>query len=309
MNKETRKMNNQNLPVAATQAAPLPINSVQDMQTLGQVLAASNLFGKRNPAEGLAIVAMCQQKRISWLDFMQNFHMIQGVVSKKTDAIIADFHRAGGTHRVLSRTADKAECYFKMGDTDYTSTITWQDCLAEPFVYVGKENDVLAMLQRGQTPPLKAKYSTPRARMQMLWARCVSDGVRVVAPECVQGIYTPEETSDFVDVQPCTPSPTTGIATPAPSSGAPSATVQGVAVSPSPLADPSVCPCGPLMGKPWAEMETKMLQLALSTPNPEITTEMQDRIRAILAERERSAAPASNDGQAVLDQTKEPAND
>ena len=231
-------MSNQNLPTLAAQpAALLPVNSVQDLQTLGAVLAQSNLFGKRNPAEGLAIVAMCQQKRISWLDFMQNFHMIQGVVSKKTDAIIADFHRAGGTHRVLSRTADKSEAVFRLGDCEYTSTITWEDCLAEPFVYVGKENDVLAMLQRGQTPPLKAKYSTPRARMQMLWARCVSDGVRVVAPECVQGIYTPEETSDFVEVQPA--------ARPI------QATVSPSPVAPSPdgqaaLAQPSVevCPCG-----------------------------------------------------------------
>ena len=294
-------MNPQNLPtVAAQPASLLPINSVQDLQTLGQVLASSNLFGKRNPAEGLAIVAMCQQKRISWLDFMQNFHMIQGVVSKRTDAIIADFHRAGGTHCVLSRTADKAECYFKIGNTEYTSTITWQDCLAEPFVYLGKENDVLAMLQRGQTPPLKAKYATPRARMQMLWARCVSDGVRVVAPECVQGIYTPEETSDFVEV------PYT--AAPAPAAPAHSAAreVQGVA-SPSPLADPSVCPCGPLMGKPWAGMETKMLQLALSTPNPEITTEMQDYIRSILIEREKSTSTA-NPQTANTEAEKEQAN-
>ena len=282
-------MNPQNLPtVAASPAATLPINSVQDMQTLGQVLAQSNLFGKRNPAEGLAIVAMCQQKRISWLDFMQNFHMIQGVVAKKTDAIIADFRRAGGTHRVLSRTAEKAEAYFKLGDTDYTSTITWQDCLAEPFVYVGAEKDVVPMLLRGQKPPLKAKYSTPRARMQMLWARCVSDGVRVVAPECVQGIYTPEEASDFVEVS-YTPANTTS-ATPAPAARSSVREAQGVA-SPSPLAaDPAVCPCGPLMGKPWADMETKMLQLALSTPNPEITTEMQDCIRAILVEREKATS-------------------
>ena len=42
------------------------------------------------------------------------------------------------------------------------------------------------------------------------------------------------------------------------------------------------------MGKPWAEMDTKTLQLALSTPNPMITTEMQDHIRGILAVREKS---------------------
>lgn len=284
---------------------------MQDLQTLGQVLAASNLFGKRNPAEGLAIVAMCQQKRISWLDFMQNFHMIQGVVSKKTDAIIADFHRVGGTHRVLSRTAEKAEAYFKLGDTDYTSTITWEDCLAEPFVYVGKEGDVLAMLLRGQKPPLKAKYSTPRARMQMLWARCVSDGVRVVAPECVQGIYTPEETSDFVEVPytPASPSigPATSNAAPAPSCSP--AMVQGAA-SPSPL-NVEVCPCGPLMGKRWDSLDTPVLQQALAGTNPLITIEMKDYIRTVLADREHSASPSPEGKAATVppSQAKEPAND
>ena len=287
------------MPVPAAQpAASLPVNSVQDLQTLGAVLAQSNLFGKRNPAEGLAIVAMCQQKRISWLDFMQNFHMIQGVVAKKTDAIIADFHRAGGTHRVLSRTADKAEAHFKLGDCDYTSTITWEDCLAEPFVYNGKESDVVAMLQRGQTPPLKPKYATPRARMQMLWARCVSDGVRVVAPECVQCIYTPEETADFVDA----PASASRFATPAPAavSTAPSALAQGVA-SPSPIAYPAVCPCGSLMGKPWASIDTPVLEQALNGTSPLITAEMKDHIRAILKEREgsvRSAAAADGGAEA-----------
>ena len=280
----------QNLPALAAQpAATLPVNSVQDLQTLGTVLAQSNLFGKRNPAEGLAIVAMCQQKRISWLDFMQNFHMIQGVVAKKTDAIIADFHRAGGTHRLLARTADKAEAYFKMGDCDYTSTITWQDCLAEPFVYVGKEGDVLAMLQRGQPPPLKAKYSTPRARMQMLWARCVSDGVRVVAPECVQGIYTPEETADFTEISstpaPSIPTPPTPVAHPA--------QVQGVASS-SPFAVEEV-PCGSLKGKRWDELDTPILQQALGGTNPLITTEMKDYIREVLSKREQAVEPAEGD--------------
>ena len=280
----------QNLPALAAQpAATLPVNSVQDLQTLGTVLAQSNLFGKRNPAEGLAIVAMCQQKRISWLDFMQNFHMIQGVVAKKTDAIIADFHRAGGTHRLLARTADKAEAYFEMGDCDYTSTITWQECLAEPFVYVGKEGDVLAMLQRGQPPPLKAKYSTPRARMQMLWARCVSDGVRVVAPECVQGIYTPEETADFTEISstpaPSIPTPPTPVAHPA--------QVQGVASS-SPFAVEEV-PCGSLKGKRWDELDTPILQQALGGANPLITTEMKDYIREVLSKREQAVEPAEGD--------------
>ena len=262
-----------NLPtVAAQPAALLPVNSVQDLQTLGAILAQSNLFGKRNPAEGLAIVGMCHQKRISWLDFMQNFHMIQGVVSKKTDAILADFHRAGGSHRVLSRTSDKAEATFTLGEATYTSTVTWEDCLAEPFVYNGKESDVLAMLERGQKPPLKAKYSTPRARMQMLWARCVSDGVRVVAPECCQGVYTPEETADFVEPP----------------------AAQPLSFQPS-TSDQTVCPCGMFTGKPWASLDTPVLQQALNGTSPLITPEMKDHIRTVLHDRETTATQPATD--------------
>lgn len=278
----------QNLPtIAAQSAAPLPVNSVQDMQTLGAVLAQSQLFGQTNPAVGLAIVGMCHQKRISWLDFMQNFHMIQGVVSKKTDAIVADFHRMGGTHKVLCRTSEKAEAVFTLGDCTYTSSITWEDCKYEPFIYIGKEKDVVPLIEQGAFDRLaiKAKYRTPRARMQMLWARCVSDGVRVVAPECVQGIYTPEETSDFVEVQPHGGG-TAPLSTPAPSATL-SPEAQGV-VSPSPLSVEEV-PCGSLMGKRWDSLDTPVLQQALGGTNPLITTEMKDYIRNLLLAREMSA--------------------
>ena len=120
----------------------------------------------------------------------------------------------------------------------------------------------------------------------MLWARCVSDGVRVVAPECVQGIYTPEETSDFVEA------PTRISAAPEPSAPPP-AEAQGVA-SPSPLSVETV-PCGPLMGKRWDCLRTPVLQQALGGTNPLITTEMKDYIRNVLLQREMEST-ASTDG-------------
>lgn len=264
--------------VATQPAAALPINSVNDLQTLGQMLARSELFGAKTPEQGLAIVAMCQQKRISWMDFMQNFHMIKGTVSKKTDAMLADLHRMGGTHKVISRTAEKAECVFKNGESEYTSIVTWEDCLQEPFVYCGgKEDDIVTAIANGCKWPngkpleMKAKYRTPRSRMQMLWARCVSDGVRTVAPECCQGVYTPEEVSDFTETY---PSPTR---TPVP--------VQAV-VSPSPL-DIETCPCGSMMGQRWDSLDTPVLQQAVKGTSPLITDEMKDFIRTILAEREK----------------------
>lgn len=268
------------LVLADRPAALLPITSVQDLQTLGAVLAQSQLFGAKNPAEGLAIVAMCQQKRISWMDFMETFHMIKGRVTKKTDAILADFHRQGGKHIVVSRTPECAEAKFTNGETSYISKITWEDCKAEPFIYQGKEDDVVNALERGDASRLaiKAKYRTPRSRMQMLWARCVSDGVRVVAPECVQGIYTPEETDDFVEDAP-------RMATPVQTS-APSVPVE-------------ICPCGKAVGKRWddeAVFSVPVLKQALSAVNPLITPAMKDYIRGIVASREATVTIEEEEG-------------
>lgn len=241
--------------VAAPQmAAALPISNVQEMQFLGAMLSQSQLFGATNPAVGLSIVAMCQQKRMSWLDFMQTFHMIKGRVTKRTDAIIADFHRIGGSHEVLSRTSEEASAKFTNGNTSYTSTITWEECRQEPFVYEGKESDVVALIEAGKFASLKMKpkYRTPRARKQMLWARCVSDGVRVVAPECCQGVYTPEEADDYINAEASyTPQPQI------PSAPSPSP-------APVQVEDVEVCPLGSMKGQRWDSMEVSLLKQALN---------------------------------------------
>lgn len=256
-------------------AALLPINNVQELQFLGTVLSQSQLFGQSNPAEGLAIVAMCHQKRISWMDFMGNFHMIKGRVSKKADAILADFHMIGGTHIPISRTEEVAEAKFTVGKTSYTSKLTWEECKHEPFIYQGKEEDVIKLLEAGNMDALKikAKYRTPRARKQMLWARVVSDGVRVLAPECCRGIYTPEEVGDFVEPDTVSPMPV----------------VQTAAAPVVSAADVEVCPVGPATGKRWDDetvFSLDTLKQALNGTHEKLTPEMKDYIRGLIEKRE-----------------------
>lgn len=261
-------------------AALLPINNVQELQFLGTVLSQSQLFGQSNPAEGLAIVAMCHQKRISWMDFMENFHMIKGKVSKKTDAILADFHMIGGTHLPISRTEEVAEAKFTLGKASYTSKLTWEECKSEPFIYQGKEDDVIKHLEAGNIDALKikAKYRTPRARKQMLWARVVSDGVRVVAPECCRGIYTPEEVDDFApETVPVSPMPVVQTA------AAPVASAADV------VGSVEVCPVGPATGKRWDDesvFSVDTLKQALNGTHEKLTPEMKDYIRGLIEKRE-----------------------
>lgn len=261
--------------VAVNPAENLPVHSLQDMDWLGKMVAGTQLFGQTKPADCLAIVAMCHQERMSWMRFSQTYHWIKGRPTKRMDAILADFAKIGGRKKVHERTPERASCTFSLDGDEYTSTISWEDAQREPFVYEGKEADVVVALANGGRYPngtplaLKAKYQTPRARMQMLWARCVSDGVRTVAPQCCCGIYTPEETDDFAD---------------APRAASVQPPAPPVARTPAD-ADPSICPAGTLKGRAWDSMDDATLENALKVSDAIFTPAMKDRIRSVLAGR------------------------
>jgi hypothetical protein len=183
----------------------IPVGGIDDIKTLGKILGESGMFGCRNEAEAVMIAAMCHQDGISYSKWMDTNHMIQGRKSKRADAIHADFLRSGGRSKIKKRDADACIIVLTSKDGDeYEFSLTWADAIKEPFVYNGREGDVVAALIGKKTESLKIKdkYQTPRSRMQMLWARCISDGVRSIDPTCCQGVYTPEEVEDFIDVTP-----------------------------------------------------------------------------------------------------------
>lgn len=298
---------NNTLAVAAPSAQQpiVPLQSVQDLQALGTVLAQSKMFGSEtNPAQGLVIVGMCQQEGISWAKWSQTYNLIHGQVSKRTDAMLADFQRMGGRHKVIRRDSEGASVGFDFDGTTYVSTCLWEDIKGESFTLSPK------------TGKLKDKYATPRSRMQMLWARAVSDGLRVVCPMCCQGVYTPEEVSDFTETDGDAPArysqqgtgrtplaappastslPTADAASaslPAASAKYPTVAETVVGNEPTPFedaADSSVCPIpGKLFGKPWDTMDDSVLTMALNfTPEqaPTLTDAHRDAIRAVLAAR------------------------
>lgn len=290
------------LAVAAPSAQQpiVPLNSVQDLQTLGTILSQSKMFGSEtNPAQGLVIIGMCQQEGISWAKWSQTYNLIHGQVSKRTDAMLADFQRMGGRHKVIRRDSEGASVGFDFDGTTYVSTCLWDDIKGESFTLSPK------------TGKLKDKYATPRSRMQMLWARAVSDGLRVVCPMCCQGVYTPEEVSDFTETDDAparysqqqgtgrTPlaAPPVSASIPAPEQPAPakSPTVAETVAGnePTPFEDAAPdrwrCPIpGKLFGKPWEDMDDNVLTMALNfTPEqaPDLTEGHRDAIRAILDDR------------------------
>ena len=128
---------------------------------------------------------------------------------------------------------------------------------------------------------MKPKYRTNRSRMQMIWARCVSDGVRVVCPAACQGVYTPEETEDIAEYD--IPAPVAvPVAAPAP------------APAPSPAAaepeNVEVCAVGTMAGKRWDSMDDQTLSLALQANFP---ASVKEYIGKILDTRRAVAATST----------------
>jgi len=170
---------------------------MDDLTAAGKLLAQSGMFGISKEADGFVIAATCHQQGMSLLEFRETYHIIHGTPSMRTDTMLARLVDHGGEYEILSRTPDRAAIRAACGKASGEFELTWEQAQLEPFVYAGKEGDVVAALASGQRPPLKDKYATPRSRMQMIWARVVSDAVRAVCPQACKGTYTPEEVSDY----------------------------------------------------------------------------------------------------------------
>ena len=292
----------------------LPVANMQDIAIAGELVAKSGMLGACNPAEGFIIVSICLQEGISFLKFNELYNVIAGRIAMRSEAMLAKLLELGGEYEVLSHTPEEASLKLKFKTAAYTSTLTWAEAQTERYT---KQKD-------GKT--LKENWSTPRRRSQMLWARAVSDGVRVVCPLATQGTYTPEEVMDFDDAINVTatapaekPEAPKTLAMPnmtvTPPQSPNFSTLQQAPASPlvvpptppinshpapgetpfdtppaKPSVDYSVCRApGMFQGKPWREVPVDQLKLALNIVSPSITAGDHTAIREILTQKGEKA--------------------
>lgn len=176
-------------------------NVADFLVNVGRAIHSSGMFGCDSPSQGYVLALECAARKMPPLTLAERYHLIKGKLSMKAEAMLADFAKEG-SHEIIERSPTRAAIKLVRNRKSHVFELTWEDAVREPFVYEGKEADVIAKLAAGKTGDLKLKpkYATPRARTQMLWARVVSDGVRAMAPEVVAGHYAPEEVADFADV-------------------------------------------------------------------------------------------------------------
>lgn len=283
-------------------------NSMQALEQFGQYIFQSNMFGVRNPAEGFIIGVTCQQENMTLMQFKERYHIIQGQIAMKSEAMLANLLELGGEYEIVERSPERAAVKVTFKKATMTSELKWEDAQKEDYT-------------KGRNGQLKDNWSTPRRRMQMMWARAVSDGVRAVCPLATRGHYTPEEAIDFDD-QPktinVTPAPvaypqeTTAapVPSPAPIVEAPAeppmqpVTQPTAAAKPMPMfqapkgpddLDYTICRIeGKMCGKKWAEMPIEHLQLALQITDPNLYQQDREQIEALIMQRSAAVDIADN---------------
>ncbi len=176
-------------------------NPMDAIKVMGNTIWKSQMLGEVNLEQAELIAWECLARNMPLLSFGMRYHIIKGKLSMKSDIMLAEFHRQGGVSKIIERTPERASVQMVTKNDSQTFSFTWEEAQNEPYIYEGKESAVVAALLGGKkkTLTIKPKYATPRSRMQMLWARVVSDGVRAMMSEVNGGYYTPEEVDDFED--------------------------------------------------------------------------------------------------------------
>lgn len=159
-------------------------------ERMGLALARSGMFGSNFNAEAGMVVAMtCLCERITALDFLRTYHIIQGRPTMQADAMLAEFRNRGGKHKQIKSTPDQA--VIELTDSSGTSntfSVTWEDAKQENWTQVVDKNGEVH---------IKENWQGPLSRQDMLWHTVCKRAVRRMAPEIAYGVYTPDEAEAY----------------------------------------------------------------------------------------------------------------
>lgn len=271
---------NELIPTTAANMTALQVcQQADNLNKLGQVLAASGFFGAVTPSAATAAMINCAMEGISPIEYRAKYHTLgDGTTSVKSDYIQREFHRLGGKWNFNEWTDKVCDMTFTYDGQELRAKVTLDEFIANG-VACGKDGKTL-------------KVNWQKFPREMLKARCMATNIRALCPEALGGLYTAEEAADF-DRKPtvAAPSPTKVSVSPSPVAEPPTAKPAPIVpevVDPAPV-DLGVCPVGRSKGKRFEELSTDVLEKLLAADPkkfPALTADHKNVIVAILGERE-----------------------
>jgi hypothetical protein len=156
------------------------INSIDDINSLGKSIAFSGMFGCEKAEQGVVFALQCIAERKPPLEMCKTYHLINGKLSKRSDAMLAEFRRAGGKMLFADlKNPEIQSASIEFEGQKFETSYSIEDA------------------KRAGLLPAKPGSGWVKHPAAMLRARLISETLRAIAPEIVQGAYTPEEIQDF----------------------------------------------------------------------------------------------------------------
>ncbi len=163
---------------------------VSDLLILGKAIALSGMYGAKNEPQGVIIAWHIVANGLDPFEPALTYHLVEGKLTMKADAILAKFHERGGQHRWIQDGTDG-----KCAEIELTKN--------------GQKVTYKFTIEQARTAGLIKPQSNWIIRPgNMLRARAVSDAMTMIDPGAKRGCYTPEELEDLPGEQ------TTGLPTP-----------------------------------------------------------------------------------------------
>jgi len=159
-------------------------NPMLAVAELGKMFHQSQIMGVATPGDGAVLALTCMCEGITPLEFAKTYHIIKGRPSMKADAMSARFRQSGGKCRWINLGDDGKEAKAEFSFDGQTLEIGYT---------IDDAKKVMGKDDKGKDRIDQPDSNWSKDRGAMLRARLITKAIRIIAPELIAGVYTPEE--------------------------------------------------------------------------------------------------------------------
>ena len=202
--------------LAVLPSQPISVIPIEEMDKMATFVAQSGMLGTTNKSAVQTLMLLCQSEGLHPIKVLQSYDIIENKPSMKASAMVGKFIARG--HYILIHIRDKDECSatFFSGKPDdkaierakkrYKLMIAEEkdNSAISDLSYPGEVTIIRTMIAALQSGLAKSgngsvKVNWEKSGTQMLYARCMSEGVNVIDPGIKAGMSTPEEVEDILE--------------------------------------------------------------------------------------------------------------
>lgn len=157
-------------------------NPIEAIDRVGEIFAKSGMFGCDRLEQGKVLAMICLAEQKSPVEITRDYHIVDGKLSKKALAALADFRRKGGKHK-----------WIKTGDETPINEDA-REAIGE-FSFEGNSiTQRFSIADAKKAGLIKPRSAWEKSPSNMLRARVISNAVAMLAPEIYAGDYDTEPT-------------------------------------------------------------------------------------------------------------------